>query len=80
MAAKNPRVNAVLEPDLYSALQEIADRQGISLSRLLRDLVLQALETFEDLGLAELASSRRKTFDRGRALSHDEVWSRGRRR
>ncbi len=80
MAAKNPRVNATLEPDIYSALEDLALRRGISIPKVLRDLVLQALETVEDVGLADLASSRRKTFDPARALSHDEVWSRGKKR
>lgn len=80
MSAKNPRVNAVLEPRLYSALERMASRQGISLSRLIRDLVVQGLETFEDFALAELAASRRSSFDPAQALSHDETWSRARMR
>jgi len=74
MPAKNPRVNVVLERPLYEALSRLARRDGTSLSLKARDLLRDALETYEDLGLDQLAQERERTFDRSRALSHREVW------
>lgn len=78
MPAKNPRVNLVLERPLYDALSRLARREGTSLSTKARDLLRDALETYEDLGLARIAEERERTLDRSVALTHDEVW-RGRR-
>ncbi len=74
MPAKNPRVNVVLEKPLYQKVEQIAKRDGVSLSTKVRDLVLEALEVEEDIALAELAEMREKTFKRAKALKHTEVW------
>ncbi len=74
MPAKNPRVNVVVEPPLYSALQELAATEGVSLSTIARDLIREAIELREDVALAALADTRIKTFDRKTALSHKDVW------
>lgn len=74
MPAKNPRVNVVLERPLYEALRRLARREGTSLSLKARDLLRDALETYEDMELGRMAEARERTFDPSRALSHDEVW------
>jgi len=74
MPAKNPRVNVVLERPLYDALGRLARREGSSLSTKARDLLRDALETHEDLALAEIAEVRERALDRSRALSHAAVW------
>ena len=74
MPAKNPRVNVVLEQPLYDAIKRLARRDRISVSSKVRDLVSRALETEEDIALAVLAERREQSFDRGRALSHEQVW------
>ncbi len=78
MPAKNPRVNVVLERPLYDALGRIARRDGASLSTKARDLLRDALETYEDLGLARIAEERERTLDRSSGLTHDQVWRAGR--
>lgn len=78
MPAKNPRVNVVLERPLYDALGRIARRDGSSLSTKARDLLREAIETYEDLGLARIAEELGATWDDGKS-THDEVWA-GRRR
>ncbi len=60
VATKNPRVNAVLEPDLYQRVESLAKREGISLSQKVRDLVRDALELAEDDGLDRLVETRRR--------------------
>ena len=74
MPAKNPRINVVLEKPLYSALHQLAQDQGISLSMLMRDLAREALELREDQALADFAAERENSFDRNDALTHEAVW------
>ena len=74
MPTKNPRINFVLEKPLYSALHDLAEEQGLSLSMLMRDLVKESLELREDRALAEFAAEREEAFDRSKALTHEEVW------
>ena len=74
MPAKNPRINVVLEKPLYNNVERLAQRDGVSLSLKVRDLVKEALEIEEDIGLSKLVETREKTFNRKKALKHDEVW------
>jgi len=74
MPTKNPRVNVVLEKPLYNNIERLAIRDGVSLSLKVRDLVKEALEIEEDIALSHVAETREKSFSRGKALKHDEVW------
>jgi predicted DNA-binding ribbon-helix-helix protein len=64
----------VLEKPLYNNVERIAERDGVSLSLKVRDLVKEALEIEEDIGLAQLTEIREKTFTRKKSLKHDKVW------
>ena len=75
MSTKNPRLNVVLEPSIYSLIRSLARREGISLSLKARDLIREALEYCEDAYWAKEAGKREKTLHRKSALSHKEVWS-----
>ena len=74
MPTKNPRVNIVVEPPLYSAMQDLATSEGVSMSTVARDLIREAIDLREDVSLAALAETRIKTFDRKAALKHEDVW------
>jgi hypothetical protein len=74
MPTKNPRVNVVLEKPLYKSVCRLAEKEGISLSLKIRDLVREALEAEEDAALVKFAEEREKSFRRSRALSHKQVW------
>ncbi len=74
MPSKNPRLTAVVEKPLYRRLKESAQREGISMSTRVRDLLIQALEWEEDRFWVREADRRMKTFDRRKALSHEQVW------
>lgn len=74
MPTKKPRVNIVVEPPLYRTMHELANKEGISMSTLARDLIREALELREDMAIAHFAETRMKTFERNSALSHDETW------
>jgi hypothetical protein len=72
--AKNPRVNISVDPGLLGALQGLAAKGGVSLSMVARDLIREALELREDMGLAALADERERTFDPKKALTHEQAW------
>lgn len=74
MPTKNPRVNIVVEPLLYSVMHDLANSQGVSMSTLARDLIREAIDLREDVALTNFTDARMKTFDRKVALSHEEVW------
>jgi predicted DNA-binding protein len=74
MPTKNPRVNIVVEPPLYSIMHELATSEGISMSTIARDLIREAIDLREDVSLAAFADTRMKSFDRKAALSNEDVW------
>lgn len=74
MPTKNPRVNVVVEPPLYGIMHDLAEKTGVSMSTLARDLIREALEIREDVALGAFAETRMETFKRDSALSHEETW------
>ena len=73
MATKNPRVNVMLEPEIYQALGRYAKKTHVSLSKIIKELILRALEDLEDRELSRVFDSRFKTFRRKSALTHDQL-------
>ena len=74
MATKNPRLNIVLEPVLMKGVDHLARAQGVSLSTMARDLIKEALDTYEDGQWQKIAQQREMTFSHKKARTHDEVW------
>jgi len=74
MPTKNPRINVVLEKPLYETVRRLAEKEDVSLSLKIRDLVRAALEAEEDAALAQFAEEREKSFKRSRAFTHKQVW------
>ena len=74
MPSKNPRINIVVDPPVYEQIEQLAERRGVSLSMVARDLIRDALVMEEDVALAELADEREATLREDSALSHEEVW------
>ena len=74
MSTKNPRLNVVLEPKLYSSVSHLAKKEGVSLSLMARDLIKEAIEIYEDRYWDKAAQARDKTLQLSKALSHQEVW------
>jgi len=74
MPTKNPRINVVLEKPLYDSVRRLAEKEDVSLSLKIRDLVRAALEAEEDAALAQFAEEREKSFKRSRAFTHKQVW------
>lgn len=71
MPTDQPRINAVVEEPIYEAIETLAEKDGVSLSKKTRDLLLDALERVEDVGLEKIIEDRREAP--GDFLSHEEL-------
>lgn len=72
MHTKNPRINVTFEKDTAVLLQILAKHEHVSLSGLVRELALEALELREDKWLSDLANKLDKKG--AKTYSHDEAW------
>ncbi len=75
MTTQNPRINVVLNNPLYQNVRFLAERDNVSLSAKVRDLLKEALEIQEDIALSEFAKKREKSWKDSKVLTHDDVWS-----
>ena len=75
MPAKNPRINVVLDMPLYKNVQFLAEKDGVSLSTKVRDLLKEAIDIQEDIYLAAFAEERERTLEMTSTMAHEEVWS-----
>ncbi len=75
MSTQNPRINVVLNNLLYQDIQLLAEKDNVSLSTKVRDLLKEALEIQEDIALSEFAEKRGKSWNSSGSLTHDDVWS-----
>ena len=75
MPAQNPRINVVLDNLLYQHVRLLAEKDDVSLSAKVRDLLKEALEVQEDIALSAFAEKRENSWNDTKALTHDDVWS-----
>ena len=75
MSTKNPRLNVVLEPVLFSTLKKLAKLDGMSLSLKARDLIREAMEFYEDSHWMSRVAKREKSLKSGNSLNHKETWT-----
>ncbi len=75
MPAQNPRINVVLDDYIYQKVRFLAEKDSVSLSAKVRDLLKEALEFQEDIALAAFADKREESWDDSAILTHDDVWS-----
>ena len=75
MPTQNPRVNVVLDNVLYQNVRLLAEKDNVSLSAKVRDLLKEALEIQEDIVLSAFAEKREKSWSDANTLTHDDVWS-----
>ena len=73
MAAKNPRVNVVLEEPIYNAVKKLSSEYKISMSMVIRDMVREEVEKFEDRKLSQIAKKRDKSKG-GSLIKHADFW------
>ena len=74
MANEQLRINVVFDKSLYTLIKEISERESISMSAVVRDLVKEALELKEDVALTKFAEEREKDLKEEELMSHEEVW------
>jgi len=75
MPAKNPRISTVVDRGLLRWLRSRARREGISVSLVVRDLLMRVREDEEERYWAAAGEERLESFSRNEALRHDDVWS-----
>ena len=75
MPTQNPRINVVLDNLLYQDVRLLAEKDNVSLSAKVRDLLKEALEIQEDIALSGFAEKRERTWNDSKVLTHDDVWS-----
>ena len=64
----------MLDDVLYQNIRLLAQKENISLSAKVRELIKEALEIQEDIALSEFAEEREKSWKESSVLLHDEVW------
>ncbi|EDP74798.1 ribbon-helix-helix protein, CopG family [Hydrogenivirga sp. 128-5-R1-1] len=74
MPAKNPRVNVVVDNELFEVLKALAEERGESISSVVRRYIELGLSLAEDIGLAKVGEERLKTLRKEKTLTHEEVW------
>ena len=74
MPTKNPRVNVVVDRELFEVIRSVAEERGESISLVVRRYVELGLCLAEDLGLAKIGEERLRTLKRDKTLTHEEVW------
>jgi (p)ppGpp synthase/HD superfamily hydrolase len=71
MPTMSPRINAVLDPALYRAVERLARADRVSLSQKVRDLIQESVELIEEAGWEAKVAQRRKLPRKW--VSHAEV-------
>jgi len=72
MPTKNPRVNVTFEPQLNDQLSLLAENEHKSISKLIKELVIEALEKREDIYLSAIAERRESNHQA--IVSHEDAW------
>jgi len=69
---KNPRLNVVLDQELYALIEKLSKKEDKSMSVIAKELIADALEKHEDLLLSEMAMKRESQSSK--TVSHDNAW------
>jgi predicted DNA-binding protein len=72
MPTKNPRLNVVLNSEIYETIRKIAQQEGKSMSVVAQELMEDALERHEDLLLSERAMEREARSKK--TVKHEKAW------
>lgn len=75
MPTQNPRINVVLNDLLYQDIRLLAEKDNVSLSTKVRDLLKEAMEIQEDIALSVFTEEREASWNAAETLTHDDVWS-----
>lgn len=70
--SKNPRINVTFDNEVAGLIAVLAKSEDKSMSMIVRELTLEAIELREDLYLSKLANKIDKKG--AKTFSHDEAW------
>lgn len=73
MPTKNPRLNVVVNDEIYKIIEKLSIKEGKSMSVVAKELLEDAIDKHEDLLLSEMAQKREKTSKK--TVSHEDAWS-----
>jgi len=74
MPAKNPRISAVVDLGLWKWLRSKAGREGISVSLVVRDILMRVRAEEEEQYWVAAGEERLDSFSRDEASPHEDVW------
>jgi hypothetical protein len=74
MPAKNPRISSVIDLGLWKWLRAKARHEGISVSLVVRDILMRARSEEGEKYWAAAGEERLETFSRDESLTHEDVW------
>ncbi len=72
MPTKNPRLNVVLDANLYDMVEYLAKLEDKSLSVVAKELIEDAIERHEELILSKMAMKRESKTKK--SIPHDKAW------
>lgn len=72
MLTKNPRINVTFEENVAGMITHLAKLEHKSVSGIVRELALEALEMREDIYLSKVA--QRLDKEGVKIYTHDEAW------
>lgn len=78
MTSKNPRLQVTLNPDDLEIIHIIAEKKHMSMSAVVKKVVEDWLEEYEDMLLARRAEEAEKQWiaNGKKTISHEELWKR----
>ena len=74
MPAKNPRISAVVDLGLLKWLRSMSKREGISVSLIVRDILMRVRDEEEERYWTAAGEERIESFSRDEAVQHEDVW------
>ena len=72
MATSNPRTNFTLEAPLMKEINYLAEQEKKSISKIVRELVIEGLEKREDRYLSSIADER--DANSKKRIKHADAW------
>ena len=73
MTAKSQRINVSLDPEDLEIIHFLSQKQKLSMSSLIKKMVHEWLEEYEDMKLIRRIEKREK--ENNKLISHEEYWS-----
>ena len=74
MPTKNPRISSVVDLGLWTWRRAKAKHDGMSVSLVVRDLLMRARAEEEEQYWAAAGEERMDSFTRDKSLKHEDVW------